>query len=218
MKLVLLLLLAANLAFLVYARYGSEFAAGEAHLLAQQLNPAAIRVLTPEQVAAPGARSGAKRIACLEWGTFAGAELARAQSALEALALGGSLSQRRVEDKAGFWVFMPPQGSLQGANQKVAELKRLGIEDYFIIREDAKYRFAISLGVFKTEEAARSRLEQLRARGVRSAQVGTRDLSAPKTAFLIRDVPEALAAKLEGIRQDFAGTEITECAGEGKRG
>ncbi|MBI2315669.1 MAG: SPOR domain-containing protein [Betaproteobacteria bacterium] len=145
-------------------------------------------------------------------------DICRAESALDPLALGTALSQRRVEDKAGFWVFMPPQGSRQGANQKVAELKRLGVEDYFIIQEDPKFRFAISLGVFKTEEAARGHLEQLRARGVRSAQMGARELSAPKTAFLIRDVPEALAAKLEEIRQDFAGTEISDCAGEEKRG
>ena len=90
------------------------------------------------------------------------------------------------------------------------------MEDYFVIQDDPKYRFAISLGIFKTEEAAKSRLDQLRARGVRTAQVGARDLSTPKTYIQIRDVPEALAAKLNEIRQSFAGTELKECAIENK--
>lgn len=218
MKVLLFLVLLANIAFFAYGRYGSEFASGEAQLVSQQLNPEAIRLLTAEQVASLGTskRNSPKLIACLEWGAFAGAEISRAESALEPLALGTTLAQRRVEDKAGYWVFIPPQGSRQGANQKVAELKSIGVEDYFVIQDDSKFRFAISLGVFKTEEAAKNRLEQLRARGVRTAQAGARELSTQKTYFLIRNVPEALAAKLNEIRQTFAGTELKECTIENK--
>ncbi len=219
MKLLLVLLVAANVAFFAYSRYASQ-ASGEGYLLTQQLNPEAIRVLTPEQVASLG---GAKRDAsklrpCVEWGVFSDAEVARAQSALDPLALGAALSQRRLEDKAAYWVFIPSQGSRQAANQKVAELKKLGVEDYFVLQDDPKYRFAISLGVFKTEEAARARLEQLRARGVRTAQFAARDLSTQKISFLIRNVSEALSAKLDEIRRSFPGTEVRECSAENKTG
>lgn len=218
MKALLILLLVANAAFFAFGRYGSEFATGDANLVSQQLNPEAIRLLTAEQVASIGTskRNGSKPVACLEWGAFAGGEISRAESALEALALGTALAQRRVEEKAGYWVFMPPQGSRQVANQKIAELKSIGVEDYFVIQDDPKFRFAISLGVFKTEEAAKSRLEELRARGVRTAQVGARELSTQKTYFQFRNVPEALAAKLNDIRQAFAGTELKECSIENK--
>lgn len=220
MRTLVLLLLLANVAFFAWDRYGAELFSGEAGLVSQQLNPGAIQLLTPEQVAARGTakREGPKPSACLEWGTFTGAEIARAEAALESLALGGKLSQRRVEETAGYWVFMPPQGSRQGANQKIFELKKLGVEDYFILLDDPKFRYAISLGVFKTEEAAKSYLESLRGRGVRTAQVAARDVPMQKTFFLIRDVPEPLAAKINELRQGFAGTEIRECPLEEKRG
>ncbi|MBI4290460.1 MAG: SPOR domain-containing protein [Betaproteobacteria bacterium] len=218
MKALLILLLVANVAFFVFGRYGSELAGGDSNLISQQLNPEAIRLLTAEQVASVGTskRNGSKTVACLEWGAFASGEISRAESALATLAPGIALAQRRVEEKAGYWVYLPPQGSRQAANQKLDELKRFGVEDYFVIQDDPKFRFAISLGVFKTEEAAKSRLEELRARGVRTAQVGARELSTQKTYIQLRNVPEALAAKLNDIRPAFAGTELKQCSIENK--
>jgi hypothetical protein len=112
---------------------------------------------------------------------------------------------------------MPPQNTRQAANRKSAELKKLGVEDFFIVQEDSKFKFAISLGIFKTEEAAKVRLAELRERGVRSAQVVTRETPIQRVHFIIRDVPEALAAKLAEVRQGFPGTELKVCPPEEKR-
>jgi len=220
MRILVFLLLLANVAYFAWDWYGAELLSGESELLSQQFNRDAIRLLSPEQVAArrSAKREAPKSAACLEWGIFSGPAIARAETVLEPLALGARLSRRRVEETAGYWVFMPPQGSRQGANQKVSELKRLGVEDYFIIQDDPKFRFAVSLGVFKTEEAAKSHLERLKGRGVRTAQVGARDMPMYKVSFLIRDVPDPLLAKLNELREGFAGTEIKECAPEEKRG
>jgi len=97
--------------------------------------------------------------------------VAQVQKALEPLGLGSRLSQRRAEEIASYWVFMPPLRNRQAANSKAAELRKLGVEDFFIVQEDPKFRFAISLGVFKSEEAAKARLEELKKRGVRSGRV-----------------------------------------------
>lgn len=216
MRIAFLLLLLANAVFFAWSILGTEFRSGEAHLVSQQIRPEAIRLLSPAEVAALGAaRRDAPRVAaCLEWGSFAGAEISRAEALLEPLSLGAKLSQRRVEEAAGYWVFMPPQGSRQAATQKVAELKKLGVEEYFILQEDQKFRFAISLGVFRTEEAARARLAELRARGVRSAQFGVRETQAQRVYFQIRDVSDALAARLNEVRQQFSGSELKDCAGK----
>ena len=96
----------------------------------------------------------------------------RAQEALLSASPGVKVSERKTEEAVGWWVFMPPQANRQGAVQKVEEIKRLGIDEYFIVQEDPKFRFAISLGVFRTEEAARNKLEQLQGRGVRTHLVG----------------------------------------------
>jgi hypothetical protein len=112
---------------------------------------------------------------------------------------------------------MPPQRNRQGANQKVAELKRLGVDEYFVVQDDPDFRFAISLGVFKSAEAARSRLEQLRAKGVRSARVGSRETQVQRVFFTVRDVPEPVVGKLNELRQGFPGAELKECQPEEKR-
>src|SRR5437762_3463397 len=170
----------------------------------QQLNPQAIRLLRADQLAAlatertkqaaerPKPPPKATLAACLELGAFSPGDAARVQQALEPLALGSRLSQRRVEEIASYWVFMPPQRSRPAANQKAAELKKLGVEDFYIVQEDSKFRFAISLGVFKTEEAARSRLAELRKRGFGTPRFVPRKRPVRKSNLPVREVPEAL--------------------------
>jgi hypothetical protein len=217
MRTLFFLLLLANVVFLAYGRLGDVLFPGESQLLQQQIRPEAIRVLGPEQLAKAAAAKRDKTAACLEWGAFVGGEAGRADEALAPLALGAKLAQRRVDETATWWVFMPTQGSRPAASVKTSELKRLGIEDYFIVQEDPKFRFAISLGVFRTKEAASNRLEQLRAKGVRTAQVGARDTQVQKIWFQVRDVPEAVAAKLNDLRLGFPGSELKDCAAEEKK-
>jgi hypothetical protein len=39
----------------------------------------------------------------------------------------------------------------------------------------------------------------------------------PKVYFMVRDVPEAQAAKLNELRQGFPGSELKECQPEDKK-
>jgi hypothetical protein len=228
-KTVSLLLLLANLGFFAWIYFGAGRATDEPQLIEQQLNPQAIRLLRADQVAALAAERAKQTperaksppkvalAACLELGAFGAGDVARVQQALEPLGLGSRLSQRRVEEVASYWVFMPPQRNRQAANQKAAELRKLGVEDFFIVQEDPNFRFGISLGVFKTEEAARARLAELRTKGVRTARVGPRETSVQKVYFAVREVPDALAARLNDLRQSFAGSELKDCPPEEKR-
>ena len=182
MRLALLLLVLGNVMFFAWSQFLSPSASvsKENHLLEQQINRDAIRLLPPIESAAvtPAlqvASGGATLSACVEWGAFNSGDVPTAEVALAALALGNRLSQRRVEEAAAYWVFMPPQATRQGAQDKTAELKRLGIEDHFIVQDDARLRFTVSLGVFRTEEAAKNHLEQLKVKGVRTAQSGHRE-------------------------------------------
>ena len=216
MRTLFLLLLLANVVFFAYGRYGDVLFPGESQLLQQQINPEAIKVLASAQLAKAAPAKRVPTVACLEWGAFPGGDTERAERMLAPLALGAKLAQRRVDETATWWVYMPPQGSRQAATVKTNELKRLGVEDYFIVQEDPKFRFAVSLGIFRTQDAANSRLEQLRAKGVRTAQVGVRDSQGQRIWFQVRDVPEALAAKLNELKQGIPGSELKECAAEEK--
>ncbi len=234
MRTVFFLLLSANLGFLAWSYFGGR-GSTEAQLMEQQLNPQAITLLGPEQLSALAAER-AKQVAarpkpppppspppkvavaaCLELGAFNPGEVARVQQVLEPLELGPRLSRRRVQEFASYWVFMPPQGSRQAANRKSAELKKLGVEDFFVVQEDPKFQLAISLGVFKTEEAAQARLVELRNKGVRTARVAPRETPVQKIYFTVREVPEALASRLNELRQGFPGSELKDCPPEEKR-
>ena len=215
MRLTLLLLLLGNVMFFAWSQYfaGLVTASTENHLLEQQLNRDAIRLLPPTEVVAVAAaqKAAVGTMACLEWGAFNTGDVPSAEEALAPLALGNRLSQRRVEDVAAYWVFMPPQPTRPAAQLKTGELRRLGIDDYFIVQDDARTRFTISLGVFRTEDAAKNHLEQLRNKGVRTAQVGPRDTHLQRIFFRVRNVAAALNARLAELKQDFPGTDLKPC-------
>jgi hypothetical protein len=231
MRALFLLLIAVNLALFAWSRYyAAPDGASDSEPLRRQVSPEKIRLLVgtelaglplltpkPVETAAPSALAEPARVgaatagSCVEWGGFSVAEAPRAEQALEPLALGARLSQRRSEEKAGWWVFIPPQGNRPAAQKKTAELKALGIDDYFILQDDGAMRWAVSLGVFSSEDAAKARLEALRAKGVRSAQTGERDTPVTKIWFQVRGTDAALQAKLKGFAQGLPGTEIRDC-------
>jgi len=135
----------------------------------------------------------------------------RAQSALEPLALGARLTPRRTEDSAGWWVFIAPQASRPAALKKAAELKALAVDDYFILQDEGPLRWALSLGVFRTEEAAQARLAAVQNQGVRSAQMGARETAVPKIWLQMKGVDAALQARLNEIARGFEGSELRDC-------
>jgi hypothetical protein len=157
---------------------------------------------SPESSAAPQA--------CIEIGNFAEADAKRFEAQLAPLALGTHLLKRNIAEPAGFLVFMPPQGSKEGADKKAGELRRLGVTD-FAIMQDPNMRWAISLGVFSTQDAAKARLAELNKQGVRTARIGPR-LSAAKIAFQLRDLDAAARDKLDKIKAGFPQQDKRDCA------
>ena len=196
MRAVFLLLLAANLALFAWSNfYASPDGATDPEPSRRQVNPESIRLLSgPElnglpmlkpkpagetQAPGPAAAGG-----CAEWGGFSIAEAPRAEQVLEPLALGARLSQRRSEEKAGWWVFIPPQGNRPAAQKKTAELKALGIDDYFILQEESS---------------------------MRSAQTGERDTQGTKLWVQVRGADAALQARLKEFAKALPGTELRDC-------
>jgi hypothetical protein len=227
MRLLFLLLLAANLAFFAWIRFlAAPDPAVDRQPLSQQLDPGKLRIVPASELAKapppPAAPPPAKPkpapplppppIACLEWGSFSPADATRAAQRLEPLALGARLAQVRGEETAGWWVHIPPQGNRAGALRKAAELKKLGIGDYFVVQEEGRWRWALSLGVFRAEDAAKAHLEALRAQGVRSAVLGQRETRVPKVWFQVRGVEPALQARLQELAREFEGATLHECA------
>jgi len=225
-----LMLVLANVGFFAWARYVSPPDASADPLpLTRQIEPEKMKVVTPNEVPAPAptpAPAAAQRtptanaaapaapvaLKCMEWGSFTIADAPRAEKALEPLALGPRLGQRRTEETAGWWVFIPPQGSRAAAIRKAAELKSLSIDEYFIVQEEGPYRWAVSLGIFRNEDAAQARLVTLRTQGVRSAQVAPREMVVPKVWLQVKNVDAPLQARLKDTARTIEGSELRECA------
>lgn len=211
MRWVFLLLLAVNIGFGVFVYLRDKAPNPDAQLIALQMNADKVRIVPPRPAPAPVTASA--RAACIEWGGFGTGELARAQGALDRLALGTRARRVEVSVTAGYWVFIPPQRLQSAMERKVTELRELGVNEYFPILDPGRWRYAISLGVFRSEEGAARYLAQLRQKGVRSATVGEREQRVTQTAFLISDPTEEESAKLAELKNEFPGTELraVEC-------
>lgn len=123
---------------------------------------------------------------CLIWNDLAVADADK----LERLAVGKfsalKLKRRQTPGSGTYWVFIPPAASRQEAEAKAAELKELGAPEFLIIQEPGVNRFAISLGVFSTQEAAHKRLAALREIRVSGALVGERNVKPVQASLEVR--------------------------------
>lgn len=222
MRILLLLLLIANLGFFAYHHFlgGTDEAAAQIaglQISAEKIVPVAVEAVSavapaPALVSAsaPGTvpSSLPAPASCVEWGLFAGSEVARADAALAALALPVGTTQRRVTEVDGYWVHMPPLKTKGEVDRKVGELKALGVAEFFVVQETGQWRNAVSLGLFKNEDAAKAELERLRERGVRSATVTRRERFLKQVAFVVSDPAAATMARLTELQKDFPAAEI----------
>jgi hypothetical protein len=212
--------------------------------MANQINPNKIKLLPPAappalapaapampgaaQAAAPSAGAttaamvetsvvAAKKpalVACTEIGNFNTADAKRFEAQLTALALGDKLARREIKEMSSHMVWIPPQGGKEGADKKAGELRNLGVSDFYIILENTPQRWGISLGIFKTEEAARAHLTWLNQKGVRSARLTEHKIPLTKTAFQLRQLDAGAKDILDRVRSGFPTQETRDCMAE----
>jgi hypothetical protein len=207
MRTILLLLLLANATLFAYTRLDTA-GDGEAGRLAQQVQPDRIKVLTPQQVAALGpAKVAALADVCLEWGPFSDADRSRALAELEPTGLGRLLTQKRVDNATSYWVFLPRFASRAAAEARAAELRADGVRDLLII-DSGPQRLAISLGVYRTEEAATAHVAELGKLGIADAKVGPRQQVVAQTLLVVRDPAATVVAHVRALQPSFPGSEI----------
>jgi len=230
MRVLALFLILLNLGFFAWAKYMQPVeTAADPRPMRRQIAPERLRLVAPAPSAPPAPLSAAgaaqtppasptaptprpQPIACLEWGSFTLADAPAAEKVVGSLGLGERLSERRTEETASWWVFIAPQSEGRaGALRKTRELRALGVEDYFIVQDEGPTRWAISLGVFRTEAGAKARLEALQAKKVRSAEIGPRETRVPKVWLQMRDIEPSLKEKLQTVVSRIPGTELRVC-------
>lgn len=215
MRTVFLLLLLANLAFFAYGSMLRDRAQTPAPVEHLQLHPEKIRLVTPGEQAVPkelAASTPALSGACLEWGVVAGADVGRAEAAIAALKLPESSVQRTVLDASGYWVYLPPAKSKTQLERNLGELSALGVTDYFVVQDATPWRNAISLGIFKAEDAAKSFLAALETKGIKGAVAARRENFLRQIAYSLREPEAATVARLAEVQREFPGTQLKAVA------
>ncbi len=219
MRVLFFLLLAANVIALVLFQFaggrggepmkGHEAYQAEKIKLISQAELQARKAPAPEsdKSAAPSAVA-VESVQCLEWGTISAADTERAKLALQKLKVWDKAVSRKIEKTSGFWVYVPQRKTFADAQKKVAELKALGIQDTFILQENTSWRYAISLGIFSTAEAAEKYLAQLRDKGVRSAVSGPRNRGMEAMVFTLKNLAPDVVAEVGKLKPAFAGSDV----------
>ena len=163
----------------------------------------------PEPAVAPAAAP----LACFEVGNFAQAEARRFEARLAPLALGDGLSRRDVAstEVTSYMVVIPPQGSKDAADRKAAELKGLGVTNFFIVSDNSPMKWALSLGVFKSEASAQAQLAALAKQGVQGARVHPRGTPTTRLAFQFRGIDAAAKEKIDDVAGSFPAATTRGC-------
>jgi len=207
MRIVVLLLLVANLTFLGYALLDSG-GSGEGVRLQQQIQPEKIKLLTPQEVAALGpAKVAALADVCVEFGPLSDAERAKVIGELEPMGLGRLLTQRRVELDNAYSVSVAPFPNRSAADNRAGELRQQGVKDVAVV-DAGRGQFAISFGVFRTEQAAVAHANTLTKQGVKLVRVQTRQQALAQTLLVVRDPQQPAVARLKELQSQYPGTEL----------
>jgi SPOR domain len=206
MRIVVILLLLANLSMLVYTLLPSG--SGEAFRLQQQVQPEKIKLLTPQEVAGLGpAKVAALADVCVEFGPLSDAERAKVVSDLEPQALGRLLTARRVDVDSAQTVSISPFPTRNAAEIRAVELRRQGLKDIAVI-DAGRNQFAVSFGSFRTEQAALAYVEELSKQGVKLVRVQPRQQPLSQSLVVVRDPQQAVVAQLKDLQTQYAGTDI----------
>jgi hypothetical protein len=184
------------------ARLRNQLAADRLVLLsgaqAQAIAQAAAPAEAPEETAAaaeapavvPAAAPASPAVACVETDAFPAFEARRFETRLARLDLGERQTRLTVpyQEVTSHLVYLPPQGGKEGADRRTAELRERGVTNSFVMQGESPLRWAISLGVFKTEAAARSESARLTKLGIANVRILPRGPQSQRFAYRFRDI------------------------------
>lgn len=148
--------------------------------------------------------------ACIEWGSFAAADLERARAALRALTT-AAIGQRQVGEAAAWLVLIPPYRSRAEAMLRLAEVQRMGLRSATLVEDDPALRNAILFGRYASQARAAQRLAQIRAAGLSAVRLQPAH-AITRMVLVVAQAEAGLRARLAALQPAFADTQLSECA------
>lgn len=210
MRLAFLILLLANAVLFFWGQgyLGTSAAGREPERIGRQKAPERLSILPADTAPVPVAPSRPV-LACkrIEW--VSKVEAANLRDTLGTLPDWQLVLTPQAQEPA-HWVVIPSLSSHALAERKKGELQQLGVKQGEIVEDAVQGPFAVSLGVFRDRQRADEFLQSLTKKGVRSAQIGKRELPAEKfsvelrapAAVLDNKLPDLMAALPQATAQD----------------
>jgi hypothetical protein len=220
MRALVFLLILVNLLFLAWTQgYFASSSDPDGFRLQQQLLADQIKVVARDEAPAESVKAEKpvkaeeKKVLelCLSLADLPVADGDRVESLLAEKWPSFKAQRTTVEGSASYWVYIPALASKQDADNKVAELKKLRVPEYFIVQENGPNKWAISLGLFSSKEAAAARLDALRNQGVRSARAGERNAKPATAQFEIRGPETQVDMLRKAIAELLPDSRLLAC-------
>lgn len=150
-------------------------------------------------------------LACLSWGDLSSKQWIEARLFLQKKLGRIDFEERMNEDKAKFWVYIPPAESLAEARKAMEELKTKGFNEALIIQDSGPQQFAISLGLFSKKSMAEQFLAKLKAKDVTQA-VNKPHPQSRYISVLMRGLAAEQQAEIKKMASGFEKTAVQTVA------
>ena len=220
----ILILIFMNLGLLIYFN-ADLILPNPAKAVTAEINPEKIKILTPQQIESLPKKSvetssatptendtipvNTQALTCYEWGVFSKARVTDAQIASSNIALQPLVIEQTTPDTKRFWVYKPPLKSAEAAQAKALELKALGIKDLFVV-QDAKWKNAISFGIFEDEQLATKLFKELKAKGIKDIAKALHDQGKGYAHLLFKNIAAEKITELQKLKSDFPEANLQE--------
>jgi cell division protein FtsN len=146
---------------------------------------------------------------CREVGELPLDEAEKLKAAIYAGAAAVAVTLRTRTEVQNYWLRIPPLRDRAEAENKAAEIKKLGVSDFYVVQDEGPNLNAISLGLFHSEQAAAELRNRLTKKGVRTMEIQSRG-KAEKATLELRGSEELLNKPVAELLTK-AGARTTDC-------
>ena len=183
----------------------------EPQRLAQQIQPGAIRLLSPAEFKQAEALMRAEQVPkeCLQAGPFTDEQLDPLRQALEEALPAGAWQLNPTVVPARWILYMGKYPNADALAKKRAELEGLHLKPEALTNPSLEP--GLSLGGFGSEAAATGELTRLTQRGIRTAKVVKEHDERKATVLKLPALTEALKPKLGDLKTALAGKGFKSC-------
>lgn len=182
--------------------------------VSQPAAKAPVKTPVSDNVSALTAPAKTNNLACLEAGYFVLPDARKFETQINNIPLGMKEVRKSVEEVVSYMVRIPANNGQAGANRRAAELQKAGVNDFYIVPGTYaidNLRWSVSLGVFRTENAAKSFMHDLTAKGIKQMVITPRKATSSKIAYQFKNVTPAQRSLIEKVMLNYSAQDLHHC-------